>query len=650
MPPFDPVAQGSVPCSDNATIPVPAPQWQREVNREIGNLNHRAPRVLTNVGGTANAITADCEPAVTSLVEGDTFWLTPIADNTAAPTITIGSASPVDGVDEDGDPAPAGTVVTGRLYLLHFDGSDLRIYAAGASGNGSITAPDLIVEDQKAANTDGGSATSGSFATRTLNTAVRNELPGASLSGSQVTLPPGTYLIQYGAPALGVEGHKARLRNVTDGSDVHIGETAKSDADALYANTWSRGLAVVTITTSKAFEVQHRVESSRVTSGFGEAANVGETEKYSYMWVWRVGPTDAQIYGIPGGAGTFRLEFDAGTGGGDPGPSQCAFDNAAVASITKLYVDDTDYALQNIIAALQAMFTSSSQTKARIRLEKRGDATKWVAASVSVMTDQSGYTEFTLTSPTGSAASVPFSGGDIVDLLITPTGDAGTAGGVRFAHSTTTTAADPGVGIWRASSTTFASITALYVDNEQNGGGSVTAFLDALDDHGNSTLRGILRGENIADPTEWAEFNVTGNVVDSTGFRTISVTPRAEQGWPFANASITGFTFYPAGSPGAPSYREVTSAGDITVAGGDDIIGVNKASGAATNINLGLASARSGKPITVKDIKGDAASNNITFVFSGGELVDGMASLVIATNYGWFTLYPRTGGWYLAAS
>lgn len=95
-------------------------------------------------------------------------------------------------------------------------------------------------------------------------------------------------------------------------------------------------------------------------------------------------------------------------------------------------------------------------------------------------------------------------------------------------------------------------------------------------------------------------------------------------------------------------YREVTAAGDVTVQTSDRVIGVNKTVGAATNVNLGLAALRYGTPITVKDVKGDAGTNNITPVFSGGELCDGLAaaSFVIAVNYAWVTFYPRSGGWF----
>ena len=54
--------------------------------------------------------------------------------------------------------------------------------------------------------------------------------------------------------------------------------------------------------------------------------------------------------------------------------------------------------------------------------------------------------------------------------------------------------------------------------------------------------------------------------------------------------------------------------------------------------------------VLIKDLKGDAATNNITVIFMGGELCDGASSVVIDTAYGWGTITPVPGGgaWYQA--
>lgn len=74
---------------------------------------------------------------------------------------------------------------------------------------------------------------------------------------------------------------------------------------------------------------------------------------------------------------------------------------------------------------------------------------------------------------------------------------------------------------------------------------------------------------------------------------------------------------------------------------------VNKTVGAATYIDLGSPADRVYTPIMVRDLKGDAESNNITVSFNG--TVDGLASpIVISTNFGGYVFNPlATGNWYL---
>lgn len=93
-----------------------------------------------------------------------------------------------------------------------------------------------------------------------------------------------------------------------------------------------------------------------------------------------------------------------------------------------------------------------------------------------------------------------------------------------------------------------------------------------------------------------------------------------------------------------------TLANPYVVATGVSKVLVDKSVGAATYITLGLASTYGGLPILIKDIKGDAGTNNITIDFTSGELVDGLSQLVLSTNYAWvqITPYPLGGGFYLS--
>lgn len=69
--------------------------------------------------------------------------------------------------------------------------------------------------------------------------------------------------------------------------------------------------------------------------------------------------------------------------------------------------------------------------------------------------------------------------------------------------------------------------------------------------------------------------------------------------------------------------------------------------GGAVTIQLPTANSRVGVPVSVVDISGAAASNNITILPNGAETIMGQSSLVISGNYGSFNLWPiSTGNWY----
>lgn len=147
----------------------------------------------------------------------------------------------------------------------------------------------IRVEDQKTVNTAGGGFTSGSYQTRTLNTEVTDTNDDCSLSSNQITLQAGTYDCFITCPAVFVDSHKARLRNVTDSSTVLVGTSEYCDHTSGVAQTNSIIRGRFTISGSKALEVQHQAQTTRNTNGFGVAANLTEIEVYTVAEFWRVG-------------------------------------------------------------------------------------------------------------------------------------------------------------------------------------------------------------------------------------------------------------------------------------------------------------------------------------------------------------------------
>lgn len=113
------------------------------------------------------------------------------------------------------------------------------------------------------------------------------ELYDQDISENQFTLPAGTYLINAFAPAYRVDRNKAKLRNITDGSDTLIG-TSEHARDSGVNNTRSFVVGSFTIAETKVFEIQHRSQSTKAPNGFGVASDFGVDEIYTQAHITKI--------------------------------------------------------------------------------------------------------------------------------------------------------------------------------------------------------------------------------------------------------------------------------------------------------------------------------------------------------------------------
>jgi hypothetical protein len=145
--------------------------------------------------------------------------------------------------------------------------------------------PDIILEDQKASGTAGGTATSGSDETRTLNTEVYDRLNICALASNQFTISaPGTYYVEWEAPAYDVGGaHQSILRDITGVANLTRGSSAYGPG----VTTLSTGAYFHTITASNTYEIRHRITTTKATTGYGQPASFG-TETYTRVKIWKV--------------------------------------------------------------------------------------------------------------------------------------------------------------------------------------------------------------------------------------------------------------------------------------------------------------------------------------------------------------------------
>ena len=152
------------------------------------------------------------------------------------------------------------------------------------------------LSDVKASGTAGGTATSGSYQTRTLNTLSDPSGIVTSLASNQFVLPAGEYYIEAEAPAAAVGQqvigkHKAKLRNITDGVDSIIGTATAAQGNptsSVIISSTSNIKGNLVISSSKTFEVQHRVETTRAGDGFGTPSSFGDNEVYTIVKITKV--------------------------------------------------------------------------------------------------------------------------------------------------------------------------------------------------------------------------------------------------------------------------------------------------------------------------------------------------------------------------
>jgi hypothetical protein len=195
---------------------------------------------------------------------------------------------------------------TGSSTAASFLGSDgitvtNAYFVINASKSPALTGvPALLpriatIKDVKPSGTHGGSATGGVYQTRTLNTLTDPSGIVTSLSSNQFTLPAGEYYIEANVSAYCDSGtpismHKGKVRNITDSTDSIIGSSERIITSTSGTGTTNASFirGVITISSPKTFEIQHRTTSSGPSFGLGIANSFGEDEVYTQVKITKV--------------------------------------------------------------------------------------------------------------------------------------------------------------------------------------------------------------------------------------------------------------------------------------------------------------------------------------------------------------------------
>ena len=156
----------------------------------------------------------------------------------------------------------------------------------GASGKGLDIDNYFHAQDQKSANTDGGSLSGGSYQTRVLNTILTNTISGASLGSNQVTLPSGTYYVWGKAPTIGTARTKTILHNATDNSTILLGTS--DDCNGNYGvEVQGTVVGKFVLGSQKAIELRQRGVTVS-GNGLGEGTGYSVVEVFAEIQLWKV--------------------------------------------------------------------------------------------------------------------------------------------------------------------------------------------------------------------------------------------------------------------------------------------------------------------------------------------------------------------------
>lgn len=142
--------------------------------------------------------------------------------------------------------------------------------------------------DKKTQGTDGGTFSNGAWRTRDLNHVIDDLNSIVTISSNRFTLAAGAYLIKWSASAFDVGNHQTVLYDHT--GTLYYDYGSNSSSHISYPNsTRSFGFDRVNFSGSdRAFEIRHRCNNSKTTTGFGLDNNFsGDNEIYTIVEIYQ---------------------------------------------------------------------------------------------------------------------------------------------------------------------------------------------------------------------------------------------------------------------------------------------------------------------------------------------------------------------------
>jgi hypothetical protein len=199
----------------------------------------------------------------------------------------------------------------------------------------------------------------------------------------------------------------------------------------------------------------------------------------------------------------------------------------------------------------------------------------------------------------------------------------GSGAGANYLFSTSTTAADPGLGNFGFNNATLSAATQLFISETTQPGNLIDAFIGAWDDSTNP-IRGTLVFLSATVSSHFVVFNVTGTVTDNGAWDTVGVT------W------VQGIGGFAAGERVQVFFSRTGDKGSAG-AGSGDMLAANNLNDVAdkptsrTNLGIGLTSTPQFTQVLLSGAV-SSPTNAATKAYADGLLAFTPAGNIAATN------------------
>jgi hypothetical protein len=372
---------------------------------------------------------------------------------------------------------------------------------------------------------------------------------------------------------------KFRFDNATLGSILNIA-VSKTDADGGaiggtmldMAGVTSVGKGYVAIQQQNApnkrmiFRVTSAVDNTTWVQYTGVVLNALAFDATIAAGAWSI-PTPCvfgfYLHGDRGSPQGLRWQYDSTITMADPGSGKFRLNNATLASVTALAISYNNGETGNPAsdAFIKTWDDSTSPVRGLLTLIDADNPNIFAQYNVTgTITDNTTWLQVTLAYVGGSGA---FSTSSLrrVCFQFSRTGEVGAPNGLHFQFATSTSMADPGVGLLRLNNATLASVTQIAVDDQlaDAGNPAADAFITTWA-ASSSTIKGFIKIAKKNAEQNFALYSIA-SLVDNVGWTQLNVTHIVSNGSFSANDDVY-LQFTRNGDTGSPTFQIEIQLGD----------------------------------------------------------------------------------------